>query len=104
MVALTKGPGERTRLACWRSRPRDRELFVQLGVSPDARAQEKIVSPRRRNQNARRVRYPISTNARSRCDSSTQEENSHPHSESVRHLIQDDTLQAVGDFAVNLDP
>src|SRR3954469_14500295 len=46
--------GERTRLACWRSRPRDRELFRFRRRN----SKHKIVSARRRNQHARRVRSP----------------------------------------------
>jgi hypothetical protein len=39
--------GERTRLACWRWRPRHRELFSF-----------RCIAARRRNEHARRVRSP----------------------------------------------
>src|SRR3954470_12297573 len=50
--------GERTRLACWRARPRDRELFCDIQRAGRGDAQRKTVSARRRNQHTRRVRYP----------------------------------------------
>ena len=45
--------GERTRLACWRSRPRERKLFFERLSPSDGRFRR-----RRRNEHARRARSP----------------------------------------------
>src|SRR6476659_9492793 len=56
----TGNSGERTLAACWRARPRDRELFCGVQRAGCSDAQRKIVSARRRNQHASRVRSPDS--------------------------------------------
>src|SRR5205807_9068627 len=45
------------RLACWQARPRDCELFSKPSCFWLSAFTEKIVSARRRNQHAGRVRY-----------------------------------------------
>src|SRR4029077_16356874 len=50
--------GERTRLACWRARPRDRELLFGVQRAGCGDAQRKTVSARRRTQHASRLRSP----------------------------------------------
>ena len=40
----------------------------------------------------------------SRGDSSAQIKNSHAHRETIGDLVENHALQAVGDFAVDLDP
>src|SRR6266513_3884909 len=50
--------GERTRLACWRARPRDRELLCGVQRAGCGDAQRKTFSARRRNQHTNRVRSP----------------------------------------------
>src|SRR5213593_1229378 len=50
--------GECTRLACWRARPRDRELFLEVQNARRGNAEAKPVSARRRNQHAGRVCSP----------------------------------------------
>ena len=51
--------GEHTRLACWRARPRDRELSLCISIQVAlTKSKEKIVSARRRNQHARRAVSP----------------------------------------------
>src|SRR6516165_8214787 len=50
--------GERTLLACWRTRPRDCELFLDVGGEGRTGMQEKFVSAERPNQHAKRVRSP----------------------------------------------
>ena len=51
---------ERTRLACWRARPRDRELFCGVQRAGCGDTKRKTVSARRRNQHAASVRSPDS--------------------------------------------
>jgi ORF6N domain len=50
--------GERTRLACWRWRPRHRGLFLRATVSVFDAASGSRFSARRRKEHARRVCYP----------------------------------------------
>src|ERR1043166_8471344 len=59
---------------------------------------------RRVAENGTRVACAPQTNtARSRRNSSTKIKNGHAHGETVGDLIEDDALQAVGDFAVDFD-
>jgi hypothetical protein len=51
--------GERTRLACWRWRPRHRELFLRRTIQPFAIASRKRFPARRRKEHASRVCSPI---------------------------------------------
>ena len=50
--------GERTGLACWRGRPRHRELFRTREIDDDSQIVRKIVSARRGNQHAGRAPFP----------------------------------------------
>jgi hypothetical protein len=58
---LEKRVGERTRLACWRWRPRHRELFLSRERSARGPRVRRSFSARRRKQHARRVRSPTLT-------------------------------------------
>ena len=51
--------GERTRLACWRWRPRHRELFLPPAASVFDMLSGSLFSARRRKEHARRVCSPI---------------------------------------------
>jgi hypothetical protein len=51
--------GERTRLACWRWRPRHRELFLRLSPSVFDMLSGSRFSARRREEHTRRVCFPI---------------------------------------------
>ena len=53
--------GERTRLACWRWRPRHRELVPKRRISTGTIRWKNDFSARRRKQHARRVYSPIRT-------------------------------------------
>ena len=50
--------GERTRLACWRWRPRHRELFLRSPISSFRTASGSCFSARRRKEHAGRVCFP----------------------------------------------
>src|SRR5216110_2235484 len=65
----TQNSGERTRLACWRWRPRQRELSQQR-VCPGKMVESslrfpktELVAARRRDRHARRVRSPEADSA-----------------------------------------
>ncbi|HEY4273230.1 MAG TPA: ORF6N domain-containing protein [Candidatus Udaeobacter sp.] len=51
--------GERTRLACWRWRPRHRELFLLVPISVFYLVSRPRFSARRRKEHARRVCSPV---------------------------------------------
>jgi ethanolamine utilization protein EutP (predicted NTPase) len=56
---LEKRVGERTRLACWRWRPRHRELFLNRATFASTTPLRRSFSARRRKEHARRVCSPI---------------------------------------------
>ena len=60
-VLKSERVGERTRLACWRWRPRHRELFLNRERSARSLCVRRSFSARRRKQHARRLCSPIQT-------------------------------------------
>src|SRR5882724_3141135 len=108
MVAVMSG--EHARLACWRARPRDRQLLFyahNLGggdtLAKPASARRQKSEPDSR-KHARRVRSPGSRGLDFSCGNSpAQVEDSHANGEAVGDLIENDALQSVGNVAVDLD-
>src|SRR5438067_1353587 len=96
IVAFIVLSGERTRLACWQKRLAFANFSNRFATGKRSH-DEKVVSARRRNQHARRVRSADSSDRRAKScrDPSAQIENGHSDGEPVSHLLEDYALGAV---------